>query len=234
MTDKTDHRIPELGIIIPAYNEQDGIAVSFNYLGENDFSAYFRAEYADESYTPRAVVGKSSLSHISAPDDFLLLGSLNDGAVNMPIPGGIRGYPEATPEECAGARSFSYLVGFAPACASMLVGDQGDAKESDIDQSPNPETGRDFNGTEIENLRTELNRHTKTMDEEIARLKDLLDQQRIRYDQVKHRAAEYFSKTQVCRQETGLSEPIADGFHRESTENDIEIELLRRKEALGK
>ena len=76
-----------------------------------------------------------------------------DGARNMVIPGGSRGFPEATPEQCANSASFTYLVGMPPACASMLVGDQGDAGEKDIDQSPNPNTGRDFNGTEIENLR---------------------------------------------------------------------------------
>ena len=86
----------------------------------------------------------------------------------------------------------------------------------------------------LENLRAGLNRQATTMDEEIARLKNFLDQQRICYDQIKHRSAEYFRKTQMCRQETGLSEPIPDGFQREFTENDLEIELLRRKEALGK
>jgi outer membrane receptor protein involved in Fe transport len=38
----------------------------------------------------------------------------------------------------------------------MLVGDVGDAKEKDIDQSPNPTTGKDFDGTEVENTRLTL------------------------------------------------------------------------------
>ncbi len=136
--------------------EQDGGSVSFNYVSDEGFSAYFRAEYSDESYTPRALIGRSSVSHVSAPGDFLQLGSIGATAANKPIPGGARGFPEPTPQECAESRSFTYLVGQAPACASMLVGDQSSAKESEIDQSPNPDTGKDFDGTDIENTRFTL------------------------------------------------------------------------------
>lgn len=136
--------------------EQSGGSFSLNYQGDNDFSAYFRAEYSDESYTPRALVGKSSVSNVSSPADFLQLGTLADNATNMPIPGGSRGLPEATQEECDVSSSFSYLYGIPPVCASMLTGNQGKAGEKDIDQSANPETGKDFNGTEIENLRLSL------------------------------------------------------------------------------
>ncbi len=36
-------------------SEQTGASIALNFQGDN-FSAYFRAEYADEEYTPRAVV----------------------------------------------------------------------------------------------------------------------------------------------------------------------------------
>lgn len=136
--------------------EQQGMAVAFSYDDGGEFSAYLRTEYADESYTPRAVVGRSSLNNLSGPRDPFLLGSIAEGAMNLAIPGGSRGLPQATQQQCGAALPFSYLVGMPPACASMLVGDMSDADESDIDQSPNPATGEDFNGTEIENLRVSL------------------------------------------------------------------------------
>jgi iron complex outermembrane recepter protein len=136
--------------------DQEGVAFSLNYEGSGDFTAYFRAEYADESYTPRAVASRSSVSQLSAPDDFFLLGTISDFGKNMAIPGGDRGRPESAQADCDVAKSFSHYVGIPPVCASMLVGNQGKASESDIDQSPNPQTGKDFNGTEVENLRLTL------------------------------------------------------------------------------
>ncbi|TXS96403.1 TonB-dependent receptor [Parahaliea maris] len=136
--------------------EQDGVAFSLNFTPEGMFSAYFRAEYSEDSYTPRAIAVSPSLSNASAPGDFFLSGSLGKGAVNTPIPGGIRGVPEPTAEQCAGSMSFAYLFGQPIACASMLMGEVDTLGESDIDQSPNPLTGKDFDGTSIENLRTSL------------------------------------------------------------------------------
>mgnify|MGYP001814257875 CR=1 FL=1 len=136
--------------------EQDGVAITLNFTPDGDFTGYFRAEYADESYTPRAVVANNSLTNTSAPGDFFLLGSLQEGAKNVPIAGGAFGYPESSPEECAQSSSFTYLVGGSTTCASMLIGDQRDVGERDIDQSPNPQTGKDFKGSEIENFRATL------------------------------------------------------------------------------
>lgn len=146
---------PNTGGDLGGYDQQGG-AIAFNYEGDGDFTAFFRAEYADENYTPRAVVLRPSISNVSQPGDFFQLGSIPQGAVNMPIPGGARGLPEATAEQCAGAKPFSYLYGMPPACASMLKGDVSNVSENDIDQSPSPYTGKDFNGTKIENTRLTL------------------------------------------------------------------------------
>ena len=138
--------------------EQKGLALAFNYLMTDSFSAYLRTEYSDDSWTPRPVVGRPSLSHVSAFGDPFQLGSIASGAVNMVIPGGSSGLPEATPQQCAQGPSFRHrgTPPAPPACASMLVGDVSDAYEQDIDLSPNPVTGRDFDGTAIENLRVSL------------------------------------------------------------------------------
>lgn len=138
--------------------DQTGGAIAINFLGEGNFSAYFRAEYADEKYTPRAVVANSSMNTASADGDFFLLGSLGKNASNLPIPGGERGFPEPTQAECDATKPFSYLTPFGAraACAAMLTGDVSDVSENDLDLSPNPYTGKDFDGTKIENTRLSL------------------------------------------------------------------------------
>jgi outer membrane receptor protein involved in Fe transport len=138
--------------------DQKGGSFAVNFIGDNDLSAYFRVEYADEKYTPRPVVGNNSMSVVSEEGDFFQQGSLGKSSRNLPVPGGERGLPEPTQEECDAATPFSYLVPFGQraACASMLKGDVSDVEESDIDLSANPNTGRDFNGTEIENTRLSL------------------------------------------------------------------------------
>jgi iron complex outermembrane receptor protein len=155
--------------------EQDGAAIAFSYQGEGDFTAYFRGEYSDDKYTPRAVVMRQSLSNVSAPDDFFLQGSLTEGSRNMPIPGGHWGVPTGTQEECDAAPSFTYIMGQPPACASMLRGDVSDAKERDIDQSPNPNTGKDFQGTKVENTRLSLELDWQVGDVQITSLSGYTD-----------------------------------------------------------
>lgn len=135
---------------------QDGASFALNFVGMEDFTAYFRAEYGNDNYTPRAVVASPSISNVSAPSDFFLLGSPSEKGKSVPIPGGMRGFPEPTQEVCDASAPFRYTQGFPPACATMLYGDVGHASEKDIDLSPNPYTGKDFKGTKIENTRVSL------------------------------------------------------------------------------
>ena len=90
--------------------------------------------------------------------DFFLLGSLPEDGRVVAIPGGAFGQPEPTQAECEAApAAWRHLVGSSPACGTMLYGNVGDGHgEKDIDASPNPNTGKDFDGTEIENLRLSL------------------------------------------------------------------------------
>ena len=85
----------------------------------------------------------------------------------------------------------------------------------------------------LENLRAELDRHIKPLDEEIGAFKDCLDQQRLRYERLKHRATEYSHKAQMQQWEKNMSDPIPDDIYQELSEKEIELELLKRKEALS-
>ncbi len=85
----------------------------------------------------------------------------------------------------------------------------------------------------LNDLRDELARHIKILDEEIAQSKDHLDQQRLRYEQLKHRSVEFFHKTQMQEWQNDLSEIVPDGKYGELSEEEIELELLKRKETLG-
>jgi phage shock protein A len=83
----------------------------------------------------------------------------------------------------------------------------------------------------MDNLRAGLGGHIKIMDTEIMRLKDILYQQRLRYEQLKHRSAEYRHEAQMQQREKNLADPIPEGYW-ELTEKEVELELLKCKEAL--
>ncbi len=85
----------------------------------------------------------------------------------------------------------------------------------------------------LNDLRDELARHIKTLDEEISRCKDHLAQQRLQYEQLKHRSVEYFHYTRAQEWQNDLSEIVPDGKYGELSEEEIELELLKRKEALS-
>jgi iron complex outermembrane recepter protein len=137
--------------------KQEGGAITFYFDDTGDFSAFFRGEYMKEEYAARPVVTRSSLVNPSSPDDFFLNGSVSTHGSNMPVPGGDRGKPEATAEQCASSAPFAYLTLGAYPCYTMLTGDVGsDVDKSELDLSANPSTGKDFEGTEVENLRVML------------------------------------------------------------------------------
>ena len=49
----------------------------------------------------------------------------------------------------------------------------------------------------LNNLRDEIAAHIRTLDEEISSHKELIDQQRLRYEQLKHRSIDFFHKSQI-------------------------------------
>jgi phage shock protein A len=85
----------------------------------------------------------------------------------------------------------------------------------------------------LQNLMDELTRQLKTLDEEKLQLNHHLQQQRHRYEQFKYRTAEYLHKAQMQDWEKNVLDPVSVGGYAEPTDQEIELELLKRKEALG-
>jgi len=84
----------------------------------------------------------------------------------------------------------------------------------------------------LEDLSEELTRHLKASDEEMIQFKNHLQQQRLRYEQLKNRTTEYLHKTQTQRWENNVIDPVSDDGYGERTDQEIELELLKRKDAL--
>ena len=84
----------------------------------------------------------------------------------------------------------------------------------------------------LENLRNELTRRLKTLEEEMIQFKTHLQQQRLRYEQLKKRTAEYLHASQVQQWEKDMIDPVADVGYGELADQEIELELLKRKDAL--
>ena len=85
----------------------------------------------------------------------------------------------------------------------------------------------------LADLSKDIAQHIKTLDEEIAALKDHLDQQHLQYAQIKHRAIEYCRLSGPRVRRNYLSDASVGAGSAELSEEEIELELLKRKEAMG-
>ena len=84
----------------------------------------------------------------------------------------------------------------------------------------------------LENMREKLSLQLETLNEEMIQFKNHLKQQRLRYEQLKYRSTEYLRRTQMQQWEKDLDVPVsADGYDA-PTDEEIELELLKRKEVL--
>jgi phage shock protein A len=84
----------------------------------------------------------------------------------------------------------------------------------------------------LENMCEELTRQLEALNEEMIQFKNHLQQQRLRYEQLKYRTTEYLHKTQRQQWENDVIDPVfVDGYEALNDE-EIELELLKRKEAL--
>jgi phage shock protein A len=84
----------------------------------------------------------------------------------------------------------------------------------------------------LENLSDELTCHLKTLDEEMQEFNSRLQQQRLRYEQLKYRTTEYLQKTQMQQWEKEMIAPVSDDGYAALADQEIELELLKRKDDL--
>jgi phage shock protein A len=84
----------------------------------------------------------------------------------------------------------------------------------------------------LDSLREEIADCIRNLDEEILYCRGRLDRQRLQYDRLKHRSIEFFHKTAMSGWQKNLSQILPDGKFGEPSEQEIELELLKRKEAL--
>ncbi len=82
-------------------------------------------------------------------------------------------------------------------------------------------------------LSNEVSRHVKALDEEITQFDDHLQQQRLKYEQLKNRSTEYLHRTQMQKWEKEAIDPVPYDSYAELSEQEIELELLKRKDTLN-
>lgn len=84
----------------------------------------------------------------------------------------------------------------------------------------------------VKNYQDDLERHARNLDKEIVQMRETLEEQKLQYDRLRLKAKEHFKnmKNDVWNRSSYAFEP--DPGYREMCEEEIEMELLRRREAL--
>jgi len=77
----------------------------------------------------------------------------------------------------------------------------------------------------VDSLQDKIADRIGKLDEEIASYRDNLDQQRLRYDRLKHRSIEFLNKAPVSGWQNDLAEIAQIGKFGELSEEEIELEL---------
>ncbi len=78
----------------------------------------------------------------------------------------------------------------------------------------------------------ELGRHIEILDSDIAKMKDRIERRRREYDRLKLRASEFFHRAERKKWQNDLSAVLPRGLPGDISNEEVEIELLRRKEAI--
>ena len=84
----------------------------------------------------------------------------------------------------------------------------------------------------LNKLRKRVRQHIDSLDREIASMKDGIDQQRIQYEDLKHRSRQYFHKVDQTTWEKAGTIFNPGDIGEDLSNKEIELELLQRKEAL--
>jgi phage shock protein A len=79
--------------------------------------------------------------------------------------------------------------------------------------------------------REELSRHIETLGREIRQFHQQVEEQRLQYEQFQLRAKEYSHQAERDQWEKTISATVPSAASREPTEEEVELELLKRKEA---
>ena len=82
-------------------------------------------------------------------------------------------------------------------------------------------------------LRDEIAERIRNLDDEISGYRDHLDQQRLQYERFKHRSVDFFHKTPMHEWQNDQPKIDHAAKYWELSDEEIELELLKRKEALG-
>jgi len=85
----------------------------------------------------------------------------------------------------------------------------------------------------LNSLCHDIDRQIRFMDEEIAELKAHLDQQKLKYAQIAHRTREYCRLNGSEAHLDDISDVLVSRSSAELSNEEVELELLKRKEALG-
>jgi phage shock protein A len=85
----------------------------------------------------------------------------------------------------------------------------------------------------VSDLRNDIARHISILNEEIAELKERLNRQKLKYAQIKHRALKYSRRSRYQARWDDLSDMPVNTVWGELSEEEIELELFKRKEAQG-
>ena len=84
----------------------------------------------------------------------------------------------------------------------------------------------------LSRIQTERHNHIDLLNHEMAQFKENLEQQRLQYEELKQKATTYFHRTEQQRWEEPWSAGPSGFSVYELSEEEVELELLQRKEAL--
>ncbi len=81
----------------------------------------------------------------------------------------------------------------------------------------------------VENLTGQI----RILEEDISNTKIDLDQQRLQYEQIKYKSAEFFRRSRLQTRSHDLPSTELESLYADLSEEEVELELLKRKEELG-
>jgi phage shock protein A len=85
----------------------------------------------------------------------------------------------------------------------------------------------------LASLCDELADQIATLGEEISQYEQHLSEQRLRYEQLKIRSVEFFHRAEIQGREKEMRDIVPNNIPGELSEEEIELELLKRKESLA-